>query len=587
MHEDLALAIAVILGAGVLAQWLASTLRVPSVLILLPAGVIVGPVSGLVDVEALFGDALFPLVAIAVGIILFEGGLGLDLALIRRVGRPVVGLVTVGLALTWAVGAGASLVLFDLPASVALLLGAVLVVSGPTVVLPLLDSVQLREPVGQVLRWECIVIDPIGAVLAVSVFEAIIDSETGLNPLAVLLSSAVVGVLVGTAGGLGLALLLRWHLVPDRLHSPLTLAIVVGCFVAANALSVEAGLFATTVMGMVVANQRLAPIAHIAAFGEDVGVLLLGGLFIVLAATVELHALRSVLVPGVLLLIVLLAVRPLVVRLSTLGSTLTRHDRTYLALIAPRGVVAASVAALFSVSLEREGVRGAAELAPAAFVVIIGSVAFASAVARPAADRLRVAAAPRTGVLLAGDQEWLVDMAAALAAREVPVMLVSPGDDDRLASDRGLLTYQGALDDPQLNEAMEAVGVGAAVVAVAVEGVGPFLIERLSEALGRSNVYVVRLGGGGSPRHHARAWGRRAFGGALDEASDDGPWTITTSPIERFDRAPRDAVPLAYLRADGTASIAGPWRNRWGAHEIVAARCEPLGPDFDLGARTC
>ena len=307
---------------GVGAQWLAAWLRIPSVLVLLPAGVLAGPITGVVDPEALFGEALFPLIAIAVGLVLFEGGLSLDLAKARAVGRPVAGLVTVGLVLTWAVGSAAAIVLFEVQASLGLLLGAILVVSGPTVVLPLLDTVRLREPVSSVLRWECIIIDPIGAVLAVAVFEAIVDAEGGFNPASVLLSSAAAGVVVGAGAGLGLAVILRLHLVPDRLQSPLTIGTVVVCFVGANSISVEAGLFATTVMGVVVANQRLAPVGHIAAFGEDVGVLLLGGLFMVLGATIDFDAMRSVLVPACALLVILLAARPVVVRLSTLGSDL-------------------------------------------------------------------------------------------------------------------------------------------------------------------------------------------------------------------------------------------------------------------------
>lgn len=573
MHQDLALSIAVIIGAGVCTQWLAGRLRVPSVLLLLPAGILAGPVTGLVDPDELFGDALFPLIAIAVGLILFEGGLGLDLAKVRQVGRPVAGLVSVGLAVTWAVGAGAATLLFGFPPSMGVLMGAILVVSGPTVVLPLLASVRLREPVAPVLQWECIVIDPIGAVLAVAVFQAIIDAETGFNPLSVLASSAAVGVAVGVVAGFGLAVLLRRHAVPDRLQSPLTLATVVVCFVAADALSVEAGLFATTVMGVVMANQRLAPVAHIAAFGEDVGLLLLGALFIVLGATIELGAVRAVLLPGLVLLVVLLAVRPVAVWLATLGSSLTRRDRAYLSLIAPRGVVAAAVAALFSVSLREEGVEGAAELAPAVFCVIIGSVAIASLVASPAARWLRVASAERTGVALVGDEPWLLDLASDLGGNDVPVLLVQLDSDQDDAADRGLLSYRGALDDPALDEAMAAVGVGAAVMAVESDAAGSYLVEHLSEALGRGNVYVVRVGDGEHRNFRSRAWGRRAFGGAMDRSRDeDRRWSIATLDVGDLPGDGAATVPLVYVRDDGTPAVAGPRGRGRGARRVIVAR---------------
>jgi hypothetical protein len=460
--------------------------------------------------------------------------------------------------------------LFDVPASAGFLLGAILVVSGPTVVLPLLQSVRLREPVAPILRWECIVIDPIGAVLAAAVFESIVDAEGGWHAATVVASSAGLGTVAGLAGGFALALLLRLNLVPDRLHSPLTLALVIGTFVAANVLSVEAGLFATTVMGVVVANQRLAPVAHIAAFGEDVGVLLLGGLFIVLGATIEFEAMRTVLVPSLGLLLVLLLVRPVAVWVSTLGARLTIRERAFLSLIAPRGVVAASVAALFSVELQREGIEGATLLAPAAFIVIIGSVVFASVVAPPAATRLRVAAAKDRGILLAGDEPWLVDVAATLAEHEVPVLLAHVDADPDEAAARGVLTFQGTLDSDDLVQAADGVGVGTALVAVRTEAVSTFLVERLSEHLGRGNVYVVEVGPTERPKF-SRAWGRHAFDRQLDVAAgaETPAWTIEVIPAGHDRHG--ESVDLFFL-TDDEAPVVANGRKARSADAVVVAR---------------
>ncbi len=552
------MAIAVIAGAGICAQWLASSLGLPSVLILLPTGIIVGPVTGLVDARALFGDALFPVIAIAVGLILFEGGSGLQLKEARSVGRPVLGLVTVGVVVTGAVISGAAYLLFDVSRSVALLLGTILIVSGPTVVLPLLETVHLRDPIRSILRWECIVIDPIGAVIAVGVFEVVVKSDANHSLIGILATSAGVGVGVGVAAGLGLAAILRYHLVPDRLHNPLTLAMVIGCFVVADVLSVQAGLFATTVMGAVLVNQRLTPVAHITAFGEDVFILLLGGLFVVIGATIDIHALGPVILPSLALLAVVVLVRPVAVWLATLGSGLRWNDRLYLSLIAPRGVVAASVSALFAVSLGERGIGGASQLAPIVFCVIIGSVVIASVVAGPASRWLRVADAERVGVVLVGDDRWLLDTATELAANEVPVLYVPLLADSAEAAERGLLTYVGSVDGDEFAEAVEAIGACVAVVSVDPGHAAP-LVASLSELLGRKHVFLTAVpdADGADRPTRSRAWGRVAFAGLhrLTGEGDSSP-IITTVAASEVTGDKSLHVPLFVLRDDQPPSVA-------------------------------
>ncbi|HRW39659.1 MAG TPA: cation:proton antiporter, partial [Aquihabitans sp.] len=579
-------AIAAIAVVGVGAQWLAARVRVPSVLLLLPAGVLAGPVTGLVDPDELLGEALFPVVAVAVGLILFEGGTSLRLAGSGGLRRSVTGLVTVGVVITMVAGAAGAVALLDLPVGTALVLGAILVVSGPTVVLPLLDAVRLRERLGAVLRWEAIVIDPIGAVIAVATFEAVSEGRSAAGTVQVLLASATVGAVAGLLAAGGLALLLRRHLVPDRLHNPMTLAVVVGTFVAANELSPEAGLFAVTVLGVALANQQMTPIAHIASFGEDLGVLLLGGLFVLLGATVELDAARKVLLPSLALLGVLLVVRWLAVWASTLGAGLTRTERAYLSLIAPRGIVAASVAALFGVRLQAEGVEGGELLAPAAFVVVLGSVAFVSAVARPASQWLHVAEAAPRGVLLAGDAPWLVDAAAVLADHDVPVMVVHLHDDGERAVDRGVPTFQGAIEDDELAEAIHGLGLAKAVVATDTEGADSFLVDRLSDILGRRQVYRVERSHRADRASRSRAWGRRAFPhltlGARDHAGEDGEGIDPDDPRLRWDIvAVADAaehpgaVPLFRLRDDRSPVVAhdgAPEAEGPGTHVVAVPR---------------
>ncbi|MEO6627904.1 MAG: sodium:proton antiporter [Aquihabitans sp.] len=575
MHDDITTVIAVVIFVGVGAQWVAARFSVPSVLVLLPAGILVGPVLHLVEPREVFGEALFPIVAVAVGIVLFEGGTSLQLREVSSVRRPVAGLVTVGVAVTWAVGGVGATVLLDIPADVGFLLAAVLVVSGPTVILPLLDTVRLREPVAPILRWECIVIDPIGAVLAVAVFEAIKESGDGVNPFIVLLSSASVGVLTGLVGGFGLAWLLGHHAIPDRLHSPVTFATVITCFVLANQLSVEAGLFATTVLGVVLVNQRLTPVGHIASFGEDVGVLLLGSLFVILGATVDFDAMADVLLPSLLLLIVLLLIRPAAVWLSTIGAGLRRNELLDLSLIAPRGVIAASVSALFGISLASDGVPGAQSLAPAAFIVVIGSVLFASIIARPASKWLRVATETPRGVLFVGDEDWLIDVAAELASHEVPVLVMPVGSEGSRATELGLLTFQGEADGEDLADSIDALGISQAIVAVDTRATESLLVERVSEVLGRRQVFRVERLGAEESSTGSRAWGRTAFPGIRQMVSSAGPspaevaarWKITT--LSHTEPVPTGAVVQLFdLNAEAAPDVGDQRRSKRQADDV-------------------
>lgn len=559
MEEELTVAIAVTIGGGVIAQWLASRFGFPSVLALLATGILAGPVTGLIDPREMLGELLFPAVSIAVGIILFEGGSRLRVADVHTLGRPVAGLLTIGLLVTWLAGGLGALAFFDLSANVSFLLGALLVVSGPTVVLPILDQVQVRDPVRSVLSWECIFIDPVGAVLAVVVFETIRhEAETVADAATTIAVSALVGIAVGVAAGFALVVLLGRHLVPDRLHNPVSLASVVLCFVGANLVSVEAGLFATTCMGLVVANQRIAPVGHIAAFGEDIGVLLLGSLFIVLGAGLDPEAMGRVALPAAGLLLVLLAARPVAVFLSTWRSGLTLRDKVFLSLIAPRGVVAASVASLFAIGLEEQGVTGTEDFAPAVFFVVIGSVLVAALVSAPAAKRLRLRVAPDRGIVLAGDDPWVGDLAERLTDEGIPVLVVSP---ERAydADERGLLVYQGALTDQTLDEALDGVGVAVALVAVSSEAANDYLVERLSHRLGRKHVYVVPpTAAAGELVTDKRAWGRRAFHqgatrGTILEQADR--WEFHKVPADQLRDGEPTQVPLILIDADGLPAV--------------------------------
>ena len=300
MSQLVLISLAGIIVLGIVAQLLAARLRLPSILILLIFGFLAGPVSGFLRPDELFGQLLFPFISISVALILYEGGLSLKVSDLPRVGGVVRNLVTIGALLTWGIGTVAAYLIFDLDFGLATLLGAVLVVTGPTVIGPLLRHIRPAGSVGSILMWEGIVIDPIGAVLAVLVFEAI--SGGGQGTTAHLSVTIVKTVVFG--GGLGLlaaallTLLIHRYWVPDFLQNAVSLMLVVAAFTGANVLQHEAGLLAVTVMGIALANQKYVDIKHIVEFKENLRVLLISSLFILLAARLQPSDLKNVAVGG-------------------------------------------------------------------------------------------------------------------------------------------------------------------------------------------------------------------------------------------------------------------------------------------------
>ena len=257
MTEHVLVGMASILVLGICARWLAWWLRLPAILLLLVGGLVAGPVTGLLAPDALFGALLLPIVSLSVAIILFEGGLSLRFRDLPQIGRVLGNLVSIGAVVTWAFGTIAAYAFADLDLTLALLLGAILVVTGPTVITPLLRDIRPTGQVGPILRWEGIVIDPIGATLAVLVFEGVVAGEfrqaAALVVLGIVKTLAIGGIL-GFLGARALMLMLKPFWAPDFLHNPLALMIVISVFTLANVLQDESGLLAVTVMGVLLAS---------------------------------------------------------------------------------------------------------------------------------------------------------------------------------------------------------------------------------------------------------------------------------------------------------------------------------------------
>jgi NhaP-type Na+/H+ or K+/H+ antiporter len=564
-------ALVLILGLGIGAQWIAWRIRIPSILLLLGLGIAAGPISGLLDPDALVGDLLYPATSFAVALILFEGGLSLRVAELGESTRTMARLVLIGGLVTWVLASLCAEAVLGVPASVAWLVGAIFVVTGPTVIVPLLRQVSLRPRVAAVLKWEGILNDPVGAVLAVLVFEAVVTGSPREATTVTIINTAeaiAAGAVVGIGGALALTFALKRYYIPDFLESPLSFAAVGAALLAADSIQHEAGLLAVTVMGVALSLQRSVPVNRILEFKENLRVLLISSLFIVLAARVDLAALREVAVPALLYLASLVfIVRPAAVTVSTLGSPLDWRERAMLMSLAPRGIVAAAVSTVFALRLEAAGVAGAEELVPIVFCVIAGSIILYSIPAPYIARALGVAGSQSNGLLIYGSHSWARELAAVIQDADVRVALVDSNYFSvRAARMRDLTAYYTNIATSEPSTSFDLDGIGSFLALSPGYEANALACLHMTEAFDASHIYQLApeegLAAQLGPSAPLHLRGRTAFSTApsysdIEERVARG-WTFKlTSLSEEFgeneyrERYGEDAITLLGIRDDG------------------------------------
>lgn len=497
MAEYLLVGIASIIILGIGAQWLAWRLRLPSILVLLVVGFIAGPVTGFLNPDELLGDTLFPIVSLSVALILFEGGLSLKFAEVRQTGRIVRNLVTVGALVTWVLATAAAYLLLELELPLALLFGAILVVTGPTVIIPLLRHVRAVGRISSIIKWEGILNDPIGAVLAVLIFEAIAISglqNTVITVVTALVQTLLIGFSLGALGAGVLTFALKRYWVPDSLQNGVILMVVLGVFVASNIVQEEAGLFTVTLMGILLANQKAFDIRHIIEFKENLVVILLSNLFIILAARLQLTDLAHLGPRSLLFLLALIViVRPAAVFLSTVGTGLGWSEKLFLSWMAPRGIVAAAVTAVFALELaEHAGYTKAEIMVPEMFLVIVGTVLIYGLSAGPLGRRLELARPNPQGILIVGAHAWARDIGLALQTAGYHVLLVDRNRANiRATRMAGLPTLHGDILSETILGEIEMGRIGRFLGLTANNAVNALASLHLTELFGQANVYQL------------------------------------------------------------------------------------------------
>ncbi|WP_336367924.1 cation:proton antiporter [Marinobacter sp. C2H3] len=529
-------------------QWLAWRVRMPAILFLLAGGLVAGPVTGVLVPEAVFGDLLFPVVSLAVAIILFEGSLTLRFEEIRGHGKMVRNLVPVGSVVACITGTLAARWVLDLSWQVSLLFGAISIVTGPTVIAPLLRSVRPKAKLANTLRWEGIIIDPVGALLAVLVFEGIVSWGQGNvfeHALVLFGKTVLVGLLVGAVAGYLNGLVLRKHWIPQYLHNAGTLTFMLGVYAFSNEVAHESGLLTVTIMGIWMANMKQVPIESILEFKESLSVLLISALFIILAARVEFNAIADlgwglVVVIGALVLVA----RPLSIFLSAIGTDLTLKDKLFLSWIAPRGIVAAAVSALFAFQLQRLGYDSASALVPLVIMLIIATVTLQSLTARPLAHLLGVAEPAAYGYLILGANPVARMIAQALRKHEVPVTLADTNwENVRQARMANLSVYFGNPVSEHAATHLDLTGIGNLLVVSPYKHMNSLATYHFLDWFGSQHVFTLSEGDQDQNARHQTAEKIQLTRGLFDGVSyaklaslvSQGYSVRTTQLSETFD----------------------------------------------------
>lgn len=540
-----AMALVGVLGVG--AQWAAWRMRMPAIVLMLGVGLIVGPMTGIFDPARDLGDIYKPLISLAVAIILFEGGMSLDFHRLGDAKGGVTRLVLIGAPLGWllstltlAYGAGLSW-----PA--ATVFGGILIVTGPTVIAPLLRSARLAKRPAQLLQWEAIVNDPIGALAAVLAYEVVLVSIQNVSAgeaIQMLVLGIIGAAVIGWAVAAFLARAFQRGWVPEYMKVPVMFVSILGVFAGTDSILHESGLLAVTVMGVVIANADLPSMTELRRFKEHATILLVSGVFILLAASMDFGQIGKLDWRAALFVAsVVLIARPITVLVSLMRSTLPMNERLLVAFTGPRGVVLIAVAGLFGEQLSGLGIEDGALLGPLAFVLVLSTVVLHGFTLAPVAKALGLAGgAP--GLLIVGGSRFTTALAETMKTAKIETLITDPNHAHLIrARTSGLNTWYGDILSDAAEDRIELISYGTLLAATDNDAYNTLVTTDLSPEMGREAVWQVTRAKDDRPRHTlpSQLGGRPFAGGrtvtALDTMIGEG-WTLRVSTLSgEFDQA--------------------------------------------------
>lgn len=557
-------ALALVGVAGVAAQWLAWRFRLPAIVLMLAAGLFLGPVTGWFVPDRDLGTIIQPMIALAVAVILFEGGLTLSFKKLADARPAVRRLVYIGAPLGWITSSLALVFGAGLGWEAAIVFGGIMIVTGPTVIAPLLRQSKLTTRPAQVLQWEGIVNDPIGALVAVLALEIVLirySAVTWGDALMQLVLGIGFAVVIGGLAGWMIVQAFRRGWVPEYMKVPLLFVTVLGVFACSDSLLHESGLLAVTVMGLMIANADLPSYHELYRFKEHATILLVSGVFILMGAGIEFATIASLnwWRAGLFLLLVVLVARPLTVMVSLAGTNLPLKERLLIAFTGPRGVVLVAVSGVFAERLVAEGIADGALIAPLAFVLVLVTVVLHGFTLKPIAQRFGLTSGHKPGLLIVGGSQFATGLASALQKADVEVLITDPNRDHlRSARAAGLQTFYGDILGEAAEHNVEFIAYGAILAASDNDAYNTLVATDLAPEFGRESIWQLSRHREDRARHAlptqlggSMIAGNRTLAQYLDLLS--GGWHFRTTRLTeeyRLDdwRAARpQAIPLAVV----------------------------------------
>ncbi|WP_145543273.1 sodium:proton antiporter [Virgibacillus sp. SK37] len=497
MGPSLLLEIALIGVLGIGSQWLAWRYRMPAIVIMSVTGLIVGPIFGIINPEEDFGDLYSPIISVAVAIILFEGSLNLSFKELKGIGKPIFRISTVGALIAWILGSLTAHYIAGLSWAVAFVIGGLFIVTGPTVIMPLLRQAKLTSRPAKVLKWEGIIVDPIGALVAVFAFE-IITFITADNPdgsqLILFFTASVFAIILGWALGRGLGWVFEEGHIPEFLKSPAVVVVVIFGFTVADLVMHETGLLSVTAMGITLANIGISSISDMRHFKENISILLISTIFIMLTASLEVDTLLHIFSPNIIgyVLLMMFIVRPLSIFLSTIGTSLSLNEKVLLGWIAPRGIVALTVSSYFATILLDAGYQDASILTTLTFALVFFTVLSHGFSIGWLARKLGLSEEGKPGVLIIGSNPFTVRLADSLKKSSIPVIIVdSSWEHLKLARKAGVPFYRGNMLSEQTEHMLNTIPYDYLLAATDDHAYNSLTCTTFLPEYGRTNVFKI------------------------------------------------------------------------------------------------
>ncbi len=494
IEHHLLMTIVATIVLGVFALVIAERTKIPSIIFLLSLGVVFGPDLLNVVRPELLRQGLFALVSLSIAIIMFEGGLTLQISNVKTVSTSVLNLITIGAIVTWAGAAIVSWLILDISWTVAILFGSLVIVTGPTVIGPILRTVKVSSNIRTILRWEGILIDPVGAITAVLVLGFVtVEEQTLLATIGGFLGRIAIGTIIGLTAGFLMTRIMRLNL-SESVSTLLIFAFVFLMFGVSELIVKESGIMSVTIAGIVMGNMKVPNLQHVKGFKEKLTLLMVASLFILLAANLRLQEIEAIGWRGVLVVVCLmLIVRPLNIWASIRKDSLDLKGRLFLSWIAPRGIIAAAVASLFSFTLAQHGFHEASLLSSLTFLTIAITVLIQGPTAKPLAKLLGLLQTGKSGVLILGGNGLGVSFARELMKQKIPAgILDSNRRNLSVAQREGIATFFGDVHSDELWDEIDLTDYGFFIAATSNNELNSLACSKAKQLFGPEQVFQVR-----------------------------------------------------------------------------------------------